>query len=183
MSEAPRRPGRPKKEEAQPEKRRMGRPPKNDPMYMNHKERHQMFADTSKCWKLTEEYALEVCEKMFHMIMTDESILDIKEMLTRQCLPQSSYLKLRENFKVASDFHSLAKTIIGARREKLALHGKIDSTIVGRTLQHFDADYLATEMSIKKTASEQSAEFIQQMGEFIQKIQASTNNKLPYKKK
>lgn len=161
--------------------RKQGRPKKTD--ILPYSERAHLDYDPTKNVKLTEEYARDMVNKMSTMLIADENILDAKELLSEVKLPQSSYYKMRQMFPFVKQFYEMSRTIIGARREKRALMGKIDAGIVSKTLNHYDDDYRTTHIELNKAEKEKSLELVAELGEILRQVQSSKENVLPYKKK
>lgn len=71
----------------------------------------------------------------------DEEVIKVVEFpLSRNLLPKTYYDWL-DRYPVLADAHAQATAIIGSRREKFALKGKYDRSIVLKTMAMYDPEY------------------------------------------
>lgn len=78
--------------------------------------------------------------------------------------------------KISTDFFKakrIAKVMIGARREKGALKGKLDSSIVKKSMALYDPEMRAYELEMKNASKQEETDIMKEALNAVREIQAA----------
>jgi len=99
------------------------------------------------------KYTEEVMEKYARDILEwakKEDSLILRQWLGDNGFDYAWLWEMCEKFPMFSKAYENARVIIGSRRELMCMHGKLNSTIVSKTMHNYDRELLKTERELKK---------------------------------
>lgn len=115
-----------------------------EPYVPSHKNRRAAF---------TEEFIDDMCEK-FLRIANQELTLGLLQCIAAVGISQRHFYELREKWPQIDEAFEKARTIIGARREFLALKGRINPLMVIRMAGFYDDEYRKIQQEARQTGED-----------------------------
>jgi len=96
---------------------------------------------TFQPFPVREQWIEKLARELVDWAVNDKKALKLNQFYSKRGITQQTMNKWRHKSKVLDDACEFAKHAIGDRRETAALYHKMDKSIVGITMPHYDKDW------------------------------------------